>query len=458
MRSISWIAAGALFAAGCGANRDGSVPPVARPNLVVISVDSLRPDHLGAYGYDRETSPAFDRLAGGATLFERAWSTTTWTLPSHLSLLTGLTPDEHGVHGHGHRLSESAALVSELLRPAGYRCEAIVSGAFLHRRYGYDQGWERWDDELAFESEATHAYGEVTSERVHAKAVAALDRLAPGPFLLFLHYFDVHYDYIAPPPYDRMFDPDYAGGEDGRRFVARTLRRREMPARDLAHLVALYDGEIRWVDDWLGKLFDELAQRGLAERTLIAVTSDHGDEFLEHGRFGHSNNLLDVTLRVPLVVRFPGGAGAGRRLATPVGLVDLAPTLLAAAGVAPPAAMRGVDLARLAAGTARPERGSPLFAGLFRNRYAVVHDGWKALVVRESGRIVSGKTRLFDLARDPGERRNVARELRATRVRALHGELVRYLERASEVEAAIAAPRVESDPEFNARLRALGYL
>ncbi|HSM12777.1 MAG TPA: sulfatase [Thermoanaerobaculia bacterium] len=429
-------------------------PEAPPPNIVLISIDSLRPDHLGLYGYQRPTSPELDRIAADAVVFERAWSTTTWTLPSHLSMLTGLVPSAHGVRGHGHRLPESAQLLPELLAPAGYRSAAVVSGPFLSARFGYDQGWESYDESLAAADEESHDYDEVTSEELHGRAVALLDRLAPGPFFLFLHSFDVHYDYIPPPPYDTMFDSGYEGAVDGRDFVERTLRRREMPMRDLEHLVALYDGEIRWVDGWIGRLYDELRRRQLLDRTLVVVTADHGDEFLEHRRFGHSNNLFDTTLRVPLIVRPPGGRPGGERRAAPASLVDLVPTLLAAAGLETPAGLDGRDLLGAAGSGAGPR---PVFAELFTNRHAVVAGGWKAHLVRQGGKLSRRRTALYDLERDPGEADDVAGAApdRAADLRQLAEQ---HLDGAARRLERIGTERAPRDEELEARLRALGYL
>jgi len=428
-------------------------PEAPPPNIVLISIDSLRPDHLGLYGYPRPTSPELDRIAADAIVFERAWSTTTWTLPSHLSMLTGLVPSAHGVRGHGNRLPATASLLPELLAPAGYRSAAVVSGPFLSARFGYDQGWESYDESLAAADEESHDYDEVTSEELHERAGALLERLAPGPFLLFLHYFDVHYDYIPPPPWDRAFDPDYAGAVDGRQFVEKTLRRREMPARDLEHLVALYDGEIRWVDGWIGRLYDELGRRGLLDRTLLVITADHGDEFLEHRRFGHSNNLFDTTLRVPLIVRPPGGRAGGERRAAPASLVDLVPTLLAAAGLETPAGLDGRDLLDAREGASSP----PVFAELFNNRHAMVAGGWKAHLVRQGGKFSRRRTALYDLERDPGESEDLAGAApdRATDLRQRAEE---HLDEAAGRLERIGTERAPRDEELEARLRALGYL
>jgi arylsulfatase A-like enzyme len=436
--------------AGC------SPTPRTPPNLILISIDSLRSDHLGLDGYPRETSPHLDALARSSVVFDQARSVSTWTLPAHVSLLSGLLPNAHGVNLPQRRIPPAVALLPELLAARGYRSAAIISGHFLHRRFGFAQGWETYDDSLVGRHEN---HRQETSAEIDRRALASLDRLAPGPFLLFLHYFDVHYDYAPPPPWDRRFDPDYPGTVDGSNFARSTLFRHAMPQRDLEHLEALYDGEIRWVDENLGRLFTELSRRGLFEDALIVVTSDHGDEFLDHSSFGHERNLYDSTLHVPLLIRFPRGRDGGRRVATPVSLVDVVPTILRAADVPLPADTEGIDLARVLAGDDR--RPQPVVADLRTRRptRAIVVGRWKAIFGYRPRRPGAPPLRreLYDLAADPGERN----DLEMTEPQKLT-ELERRLA-ASHRDAGGLAPRfgratVPGDPEFEKELQALGYL
>ncbi len=456
---LRWLrlAAASLLASSLGA----CAPAPAAPNIVLVSIDSLRPDHLGAYGYGRPTSPHLDRIAAQGIVFTRAYSTTSWTLPSHLSLFTGLYPAEHGVIVDGQRLASTIPLLPELLARGGYRSAAMVSGPYLHGGFGFARGWEVYDDSLVrgdgFKpGSTTSAHERITSPTVHRRATELLDRLEGGRFLLFLHYFDVHYDYLPPPPWDRAFDPDYRGAIDGRNVEKSPSISPKMARRDLEHLIALYDGEIRWVDEWIGRLDAELKRRDLDRRTLFVITADHGEEFFEHGHKGHRKNLYDTSLRIPLVIRLPDSRFAGRRVDSPVSLVDLLPTLAAQAGVDPPAERRGRDLLRTRSGELASLPESDLFAGLQMISEAIVRGPWKMMV---TGRPRRGSFlyELYETTADPRERRNLA-----PRKKALRARLLLDLQRArvgfGELLRRNPSERLEISNDLEQQLRSLGYL
>jgi arylsulfatase A-like enzyme len=360
--------------------------------VVWISVDTLRADRLSCYGNARATSPRIDRLAAEGVLFERALSTTSWTLPAHLSMLTGLFVSSHGVcvSDYAGDSPLRGTFVSETLSRAGYATGGFYAHAFLERPFFLDRGWDTWErtgrvhrESLAIRAawEAAQAAGDKQLAReLRERHTAMYEKGAPEaddavdcalawiaatqardrrqPFFLFLHLFDVHTPYKAPEPYYARFDPDYAGGleevdvDDPSRPV-----QVGMDPRDLEHVVALYDGEIAWVDDQVGRLLDHLEGRGLARETLVVLTSDHGDEFLEHGGAGHHHTLYQELVHVPLIVRWPDRLPAALRVGEPVSIVDIAPTLLAALELEHPDPLPGIDLFALARGTARhPER------------------------------------------------------------------------------------------------------
>jgi arylsulfatase A-like enzyme len=382
------------------------------PDIVLVSIDSLRPDHLGAYGYRRPTSPHIDRIAEQGIVFTHAYATTSWTLPSHLSLLTGLYPGEHGIVDEGRQLAESIPLLPQLLARAGYRSAAVVSGPYLHRQFGFARGWEVYDDLLvnaeAREPGSDESHAQITSPRVHQRAVKLLDRLGEGPFLLFLHYFDVHHDYLPPSPWDQAFDPGYRGSIDGRNVETDASISKALAPRDREHLIALYDGEIRWVDEWIGQLDAELVRRRLDRRTLFVLTADHGEEFFEHGEKTHRKNLYDTTLRIPLVIRLPDRRFAGRQVAEPVSLVDLLPTLAAAAGVEPPAQRRGRDLLRTRFGQLVTPVETDLFAELRQVIQSVVSGPWKLTAHLRVRTGEPWQVELFDTASDAGEQHDLS--------------------------------------------------
>lgn len=379
-----------LGLAACG--RD----PVRRPNVLLVSIDTLRADHLSAYGYARPTSPNLDRLARGGVLFERAISPTSWTLPAHLSMLTGLEISAHGiaddrqwnfVDADGRPLAPRlhGLFLPELLRDAGYRTAGFHTWKYLDQQFGFGPGFEVYErlghtfyshPVVAPRFEALRAAGDIAGlERLHAEHPELFDvarkstpevlERARGwiskvrgesperPFFCFLHLFDVHDPYLPPPPFDTLFDPDYRGPIDGRNVTsADSPVRGDMDPRDLQHLVARYDGEIAYVDSQLAGLFDWLAEQGLARDTLVVVTSDHGEEFFEHGHKTHRRQLYRESVHVPWILSWPGRLPAGLRIPQTAGLIDLAPTVLGLAGVAAPPWTSGRDLSEVVLGRA----------------------------------------------------------------------------------------------------------
>jgi arylsulfatase A-like enzyme len=325
-------------------------------NLVLISIDSLRADRLGCYGQRHDTSPNIDRLAREGVRFANVTSTTSWTLPSHMSLLTGRYVLSHGVITQTDGLSPRVPTLAEAVRAAGLTTGGVVATLFLQPRYGFGRGFDYYDDSNV----ARTWYDELTAETapgVTRQAINWLRQQQNRRFFLFLHFWDVHYDYIPPPPYDQMFDPGYRGSVDGRNFMHNPAVKRGMPERDLQHLLALYDGEIRWVDDHIGTVMATLSEMGVADRTAVIVTGDHGDEFFEHGGKGHQRTLYREVVQVPLVMRIPGVA-AGQVVQMPVSLVDVMPTVLELVGARAPAGLEGVSLVPELAGHAGDARRS----------------------------------------------------------------------------------------------------
>jgi len=310
---------------------------------VLISIDTLRADHVGAYGYQRPTTPFLDSLAARGVLFERAYTPIPATLPAHLSMFTGLYPGEHGVYPPSGVLSPEIPTLPEAFRAAGFRTAGHSEGGFVMGGYGFARGFDEWTD-----SEYT---SDADVDRTFGRGAEFLSRVRPGErFFLFLHTYSVHDPYAPPggagefwsgPPPAGAFDPT------GENLASFNRGRLAADKRAGAYYRALYDASIRYVDGALERLYAELERLGLADETTIVVTSDHGEEFLEHGRLAHTQ-VYPECLHVPLVV-VPPGDGPAVRVPALVQLVDLPATLAALAGIAPPAASRGRDLAPLVA-------------------------------------------------------------------------------------------------------------
>ncbi|MEO0651639.1 MAG: sulfatase, partial [Planctomycetota bacterium] len=356
------LAAGLL---GCG----GEAAPTGPPNVLLLSVDSLRQDHLSAYGYEsngparESTTPTFDALAARGVLFKNARSTTSWTLPSHMALFTGLPDPLHGVVENRRRLADETVTLAQLFADAGYATGGFFSGPNLHPTFGFARGFEEYVDcsrvEVApdaFEGLDQKPVGSlqglhrsshtvVTSpglvEAASRYAGAILDR-GRRPLFCFVHWWDPHYDYLAPPAYVQRFTRgDYNG-----RFRGDYLNEKssQATARDAQHLRELYDAEIRFTDDEIGRLLDAFEERGALDSTVVVYTADHGEEFYEHDRWGHQRTLFEPSVRIPIAIAGPGVPN-GVRASGRAQIHDLYPTLASLCGLDVPGYVEGRDLA-----------------------------------------------------------------------------------------------------------------
>jgi len=412
--------------------------------VVLVSIDTLRPDHLGVYGYPRPTSPAIDAFARDAVVFDDAVSHAPSTLPSHASLFTSLLPSEHGASfARRDALRTDVATLADTLTRAGWRSAGFHEGAMMHPRFGLGRGFERYAQP-----------GQRGFAAVVAQARPWLEAHAARPFFLFLHTYEVHHPYEPLARDLARFDGDYHGALPDT-IPTRLLQRINdgevaLADGDLAHIIAAYDGGIRGADRAFGALVAMLRALDLYERSLVIVTSDHGEEFGEHGRVGwHSHTLYDELLRVPLLIKWPASLHAGTRVAPQVRLIDVAPTVLATLGVATPAGFRGRDLAALVAGAS--ERRPALSQRDRTGSLSLRADGWKLYRVLRRG---SQLDLLFDLAHDPGETKSVA-ATQPERLEAMRRELDALAH--PHTEAPAEAP-VELDDAARRRLEALGYL
>jgi len=306
---------------------------VARgPGIVLVILDTVRADHLGVYGYARDTSPHLDRLAAEGERFEEAYSQAPWTLPAVATILTGQPPHVHGAsRGQRglHPIRPETPTLAERLRGSGYRTAAIVNVVFCSSESGLDRGFERFDYQG---SDATN----VGTRNAEATTDAALDWLRGlkrgEPFFLVVHYFDAHLTYDPPPPYDTLYEPDATGRiatgfgsfRQVRQIADGTLR---LTDRQKESLRARYDGEIRYVDEQFGRLRRGLEDLALWDRSLVLVVSDHGEELWDHGGFEHGHTHYRELIRIPLILRRPG-APSGLVHEERVRQTDIAPTVL----------------------------------------------------------------------------------------------------------------------------------
>lgn len=311
---------------------DPGLPPGGgQPDVLLISVDTLRADHVGAYGHDRPTTPNLDALAARGTRFAHARSPAPWTLPAHTTMLTGLLPLQHGVTDDHLQLSADTPVLAERLAAVGYATGGFVASLFVGPRFGLNRGFEVFED-FDLRTGRDNLTRSPTAEQV-VDAALGFVRGRPGePVFLFVHLYDAHYPYEAPSPWDTAFDrPGQAG--DARYVSYEAHQGRPLPPEQLAHQLAQYDEEIRYADAQIGRLLDAFAAAGRAP--LVVVTADHGEEFFERGSWGHAHTLYPEQLRVPLILAGPG-VPAGEVQEAVVGLQDIAPTLATLVGAEPP--------------------------------------------------------------------------------------------------------------------------
>ncbi len=452
-----------LVAAGCqGAPRpasaglEGAAYRCPDCNVLLISIDTLRADHLGVYGYPRPVSPNIDQFAHESVLFDRNINTGGGTLPVHTSMFTSLPPTVHGVLAdNNQRLSPQRITLAEQLRAAGYQTRGYTGGGFVRAKFGLGKGFDYFYDLGGnFQVELPMLY-------------QWLDAYRGGKFFLFLHTYDVHsgFDrlpYDHGPVYNARFTAGYRGSFDGCRgglcasqlllavnHLPAEARRQAFSAADIDYMRGLYDGGIAYVDAQLWELFHRLRALGLWDKTIIVLTADHGEEFADHGHFLHEQNYEEIA-RVPLIIHFPHQAFGGRRVSELVSTLDVMPTVLDALGIPINREAEGRSVLPLL--TAGQEgRGWVYMAG---GREILRTPLWTLLVAGDR------PAELYDLQHDRRELDNVVRE---------HPELAasllaRYLEERAterktqrELAGLRPVPHVEPTAEDLARLRSLGY-
>jgi len=430
-------------------------------NVILISIDTLRADRLGCYDYERPTSPNLDRFARqDAVLFEQAINTGGGTLPVHMSMLTSLPPTVHNVlPENGNRLAPERITLAEQLRDAGYTTAAFTGAGFTVAKFGFDQGFDLYDD----------AGGDFV--KILPKIYEWLDqRPHSSPFLLFLHTYDVHSDwkklpYDAPDGFNELFTKGYTGDFDGclfgecaskllallnRKFQQRQSTPEELfTAEDLEFIQGLYDGGIAYVDRELGRLFQKLRELGLYDESLIIVTSDHGEEFLEHGLFLHHQNYEEVA-RVPLLMKLPGADHAGTRVPGLVSTLEVMPTVLEVVGLAPNPEVQGRSVLPMVAARRAARPWVYMAGGLEKLRTP----RWSALFNASQKPV-----QLFDLEEDPGETHNVL-EVHPDTAAELSRQYLKVRNAQVAFRRALDSSkgRAELGPEEKENLRSLGYL
>jgi arylsulfatase A-like enzyme len=477
IRMILGIAAFVVFIGSVGSSRLESkglpkrtAASASSPNVVMIVVDALRPDHLQVYGYERETSPNLQRFAERATVFENAYSQGNRTIIAMPSLFTSLYPSFHGAVGFQERmipLPQSRTTISEVIRDAGYTTVGVMSNVYLKSAFGLTQGFDAVDEfeslryqlsvyraltslgivkrpiRTSFAPDAT----EVTDSGIHW-----LHNIKDRPFFLYLHYMDVHHPYYPPPENELMFNSTDSD-VDSRVLFAKTAAMVRnpppltLPGEELRRLIDLYDGCIRYTDEEIGRFLQELESLDVGRETVVVFTSDHGDEFLEHGSLYHTNLAIETLVRVPLIVgRFPAPE-TGNRVASLVRHVDVLPTIAQIIGAKTPANIHGVTLTPLLEGGSASVAEYSIAEGDFCTSLNM--SGWKLMYVDSTGAY-----QLYYLADDPLGLKDVSGRF-PDKVADMRAILDEYLASVAELDDGTEEPLSE---EAIRQLKALGYL
>lgn len=481
--SLRLVVLATLLATSCGGDGGRTKDIAARrsgrttPSILLIAVDTLRADHLGVYGFPGDISPHVDALARRGVRFERYTTVVPTTLASFTSMLTGRYANGHGVFRNGVVWPDGLEGMPSVFLKEGYETAAFVSSYSLSSRFGVSRGFEHFDENLTVAMKDLGQNSLVRSATdVTTAAIAWLTNRASDdrPFFAMVHYFDPHWPYEPPPPYDTMFDPGYRGSmrgsmadiEAGRKSLVRSKGALDADTR---HLEALYAGDVRYTDEEIGRLLAGVDRLGLSANTLVVLTADHGETLHEHDDyFNHGPSVYDTEIRIPLVVAGPGIEGSGRVVERPACNIDLAPTLLAYAGLPVPQAYEGrsfLDVLRRA-GSSEGATARAIFAEATKPFAVERNQSWpnrlKArCVLRGPWKVVNTPWRenlweLYDLGSDPLEQRNLWG--RAAPAKAAVDAMAAALARWSGAESGAAAPEAPSDPEVLERLKSLGYV
>jgi len=468
MTTLSRIARYALLlcamclTAGCGER------PVAEgPNVFILLIDTLRPDHLGCYGYDRNTSPEIDRLAGEGVVFRNVYAPSSWTLPSTASMFTSLYPQEHGAIDTTTGMSSKVVTMAERLHGAGYATAGFSANySFITAERGFARGFDHFElfvkegsdvsvPELNRTIELLDMFRKVTAADADELNLAALDWLddredTSRPVFIYLHYMDPHSPYEPPPPYDTVLDPDYPGTVDGSIEMFKAVQRSELKLtdRDRQHIIALYDGEIAFADSQVGTFVDGLDERRLLEDALVIVTSDHGEELFDHGKTGHGPTLYEEVIRVPLIMWQKEFEQPGATVDPYASLVDLVPTVLDVCGIKNRGKMRGRPLLPLGEAVGLDTAWAEVDEDrlFYSHKRALVWNNWKMITSADS-------RELYDLYADPHETTDLA----GTRKKLAESLSLKIDDLSKKLERRKAAT-IHIDERRRRELESLGYV
>jgi len=443
-------------------------PPEKRKNVILICLDTLRADHLGCYGYPIKTSPNIDSFASDSVLFLNTYASSPWTLPSHVSLFTSLSGVQHQVYYHDDKIDPSFLTLAEILRQNHFFCPAFTGGGFVSPEYGFSKGFD-----IYYTGEGG-VYYHNSAQLVYQIVSRWLERNGDKNFFMFIHTYQPHDPYACPYPYKTMFLDDkpkwrtlnlsgYLGEKKG--------IYRKLPEKERQNIIGLYDGEIRYADERLvNPLLEKLKEMNLYDQTMIIFTSDHGEEFYDHGSWTHGQNLYDESLKVPLIIKFPESEFAGKRVDTFVRLIDIMPTILDELGIdISDYDFEGESVIPLLKDKDPQDRifladiGTNVLNSHVPQKITMNFGKYKLILnqkfSREDLRFFLSpppsvpSVELYDLTQDPHETKNIASEKRD-----LVAQLTKKIEEIYQKARKRKEEKIKIDEELKKELKALGYI
>lgn len=359
---ISFVLSIVLLCTGTAKSQESKIERI--PNVVLITISSLRADHVGILGYTRNTTPYFDQFAKTNILFTHAFATSGWMMPAHGSIFTSLYPHKHGATHIDRKLSGSCLTLADVLKENGFYCAGFCCNPRIDEEYGFAQGFDLFDDYsvlimleslLIENNEPIDINRQRTNALINDAAIGWLQNNTHKPFFLFVHYYDNHWDYLPPPPYDRLYDPNYEGSIDGTNISKEPLYSNTPSKRDIEHIIALYDGQVKQTDNDLGQMLEFLNKTGVTENSIIIIMGDHGEQFYEHGHTSHQG-LYEELIHVPMAISIPDKQAKGKVIKSLVSQMDIMPTILDYLGINTPETCLGISLKPLILGQAASVR------------------------------------------------------------------------------------------------------
>jgi arylsulfatase A-like enzyme len=426
--------------------------------VILVSLDTLRADHLGAYGYTRDTSPYLDQLTQDSVLFENAYAQSSWTLPSHMSMLFSLNTASHQVYFNDQKIDSSIPSLASYLRETGYLTQAITGGGYVSSIFGFSKGFDWYEEPVGGQRAALR---DDEAAYLFEKTSRWLQANKDKKFFLFLHTFQTHGPYRCPSPWNESFLAPSAEWEELalRNFLDNRGDDHNFTDNQVQNIIDLYDGEIKYTDEVLIKpLIESLKELGIYDDTLLIITSDHGEEFQDHGGWLHGRTLYNELIKVPLIIKLPASRNKGTRIPSVVRLIDIMPTVLETAGIP----YDGIDGKSLLGPIARGKAHDRIFISDLAHKNTPVpcpalsstnRGHIKFIIDHSEDGIKSIET--YDLTADPDEQKNIFQE-----VQAMRDEVVQFLADyyAEKKKLDRSIERIQMGKELEEKLKALGYL